>query len=664
MSAVDLGATAADTLSEADVLRHLGRLYRLQSDILIAQAERDADRVDAQFELAMTELGRLLDQPDILENPRFRELYRSLVTEYEKYYGVPSDSLGIQRGDIFELRADMFAALNDLDAPLLEDVMMPELEPIRTTIPMTMNRLVEQSIAYLLRSPEKHLYHWLSRAETYFPMIEQIFKEEGVPDELKYLAMVESGLNPRARSWAKAAGMWQFIAATGGAYGLQVTPWVDERMDPEKATRAAARHLKDLYQMYDEDWQIAIAGYNCSPRCIKRAIRQSGKADPTFWDIYPYLPSETRNYVPMFIAAALVTSNPDAFDVNIAAVKPGPRYAYDYVPVQGMVSLEALGELAGTDAATIRALNPELRRESLPPMDDPYYVRIPHGSADRFVTAYAELPEEARRSSTEYVVRRGDTLSKISKRYAVSVTALMHQNGLRSTKIRVGQRLVVPVSPYEGRAAVKLAGAEPISVQYDLHAARPVMAAEATPLPSTPVRRASSTSRSTTSTSSGSSSSSSETRVVYRVRRGDNLSTIARKYGVSVRDLQRWNSLSGSKIRSGQRLYLYPSGSGASAAPKQTVHTVRRGDNLTAIAKRYGVSVSNLRSWNGLSSSRIVPGQKLKLYASAPKTHTVRRGENLTTIARKYGVSVSSLRSWNGLSSSRIVPGQKLKVSG
>ena len=659
-----IAQTSEEAMSDPDVLRHLSQLYQLQSEILMAQSEGDADNVDAQFELAMTQLGDLLGQPGITENPRFRELYRSLVTEYEKYYDIPADSLAIQRGDVFELRADLFTALNDLDEPLLEDVALPKLEPVGTTIEMTMNRLVEQSIAFLLRSPENHLYHWLSRADTYFPMIEQIFKEEGVPDELKYLAMVESGINPRAASWAKAVGMWQFIAATGQAYGLQVNAWADERMDPEKATRAAAKHLKDLYQMYDKDWQIAIAGYNCSPRCIKRAIRQSGKANATFWDIFPYLPSETRNYVPMFIAAALVTSNPEAFNLNMDAVQPGPRYAYDYVPVQGMLSLETIAEAAGTDVRMIKALNPELRRETLPPTNDPYYVRIPHSAADRFVEAYAALPEDARRGAAEYVVKRGDTLSKIAKRYAVTVAALQHQNGLRSSKIKVGQRLTVPVPLHESRAAIQLTSTDPVSVQYGPRATRPIAAAAKIDLPeprtSTPVRKASTTSRSSGS-SNTSSSASSETRVVYTVRRGDNLSTIAREYGVSVRDLQGWNKLSSTRIRSGQRLYLYPGSGSAPAAP--TTYTVRRGDNLTAIAKKHGVTVSNLRSWNNLNGSRIVPGQKLKLHASAPTTHQVRRGENLTTIARKYGVTVSSLRNWNNLSGSRIVPGQKLKVS-
>ena len=652
----------AEAMNETDVLRHLGELYQLQSEILMAQSEGDA--VDAQFELAMTQLGDLLGQPGIMENPRFRELYRSLVTEYEKYYDIPADSLALQRGDIFSVRADLFAELNDLDKPLLEDVALPKLEPVGTTIEMTMNRLVEQSIAFLLRTPERNLYNWLSRADTYFPMIEQIFREEGVPDELKYLAMVESALLPRAQSWAQAVGMWQFTATTGRAYGLQVNAWADERMDPEKATRAAAKHLKDLYQFYDKDWQLAIAGYNCSPRCIKRAIRKSGKANATFWDIFPYLPSETRNYVPMFIAASLVASNPKAFNLNMDAVKPGPRYAYDYVPVEGMLSLETVAKAAGTDVQRIKTLNPELRRETLPPSDKAYHVRIPHGSADRFVAAYANLPEDERRGATEYVVKRGDTLSKIAKRYAVTVAALQHQNGLRSSKIKVGQRLTVPVPLHESRAAIKLTSADPVSIQYDLRATRPILAAAKIDLPepqtSTPVRRASTTSGSRRSSSSASSASSSETRVVYTVRRGDNLSTIARRYGVSVRDLQGWNKLRGTKIRSGQRLYLYPSGS-AALAP--TSYTVRRGDNLTAIAKKHGVSVSNLRSWNNLSGSKIVPGQKLKLHASAPKTHQVRRGENLTTIARKYNTSVSSIRNWNNLRGSKIVPGQKLKVS-
>ncbi|NNF59277.1 MAG: lytic transglycosylase domain-containing protein, partial [Rhodothermaceae bacterium] len=363
-----------------------------QSDLLIAQSQGDTTRAEGLLDVAMADLGTLMRQPGLMERPRIRELYRTLVTEHERYYG-PLDTLVLPYGDIFALRAEMFVVLNELEDPLLEDVIRPTITPVGTEVPMTMNRLVEQTISYLLKQPDRHVNHWLSRAETYFPMVERIFAEEGVPDELKYLAMIESGLNPRARSWAQAAGMWQFIAATGRAYGLQVNTWVDERRDPEKATRAAARHLRDLYDRYG-DWHIALSGYNCSPRCVKRAMNkaeaETGRK-ATFWSMYPYLPRETRNYVPMYIAAALVTSNPTAF--GLPPVTPGPRYAYHYVPVYGSLPLATIAALTGTDEATIRALNPELRRSSLPLSTDAYHLRIPMGTYEQFVEGYNALPD-------------------------------------------------------------------------------------------------------------------------------------------------------------------------------------------------------------------------------------------------------------------------------
>src|SRR5690606_8547032 len=186
-------------------------------------------------------------------------------------------------------------------------------------------------IAFLLRSPG-HVSRLRSRADTYFPMIERILAEEGVPDELKYLAMVESALNPRARSHAGAAGMWQFISATGRAYGLRAQSDVDDRLDPERATRAAARHLRDLHERFG-DWQLALAGYNCNPARIQREITRAearlGRR-ATFCDIYDHIPRETRGYVPMYIATALVLSNPEAFDLPPA--EPGPRYVFDTIP--------------------------------------------------------------------------------------------------------------------------------------------------------------------------------------------------------------------------------------------------------------------------------------------------------------------------------------------
>ncbi len=661
---------ATDTLTDAQILRRLSRLYRYQADILAAQVEDDSEHTEGLLELAMTELGTLSQQPGIMARPRYRELYRTLVTEYERYYGVSDTVLTIPHEDIFQLRADMFAALNTVNEPLLEDVMLPTLEPMPTTVPMTVNRLVERSIQFLLQERKVSVEKWRSRSDTYFPMIEQILAEEGVPDEMKYLAVIESTLNPRAASWAHAVGMWQFIAATGRSYGLEVNSWVDERMDPEKATRAAAKHLKDLYEMYNQDWHLAIAGYNCSPRCIRRAMRQSGKANPTYWDVYDYLPRETRNYVPMFIATALVMSNPGAFDLGPAP--KGPEYAYDLVPVQGMLSLDDVAEMAGTTTAMIKALNPELRRNILPPTNGAYMLRIPLGSYDRFAAAFETLPDSKKRGVDSYTVRRGDSLGKIATQFGVSVAMLKEANGLGSNTIHPGQHLIVPVARMN--SDVSLADAQPLSVQYGarrirpLAPAQPLAVATATPETSTPVRTASASGPSVAPAeaepAAAEAPKTTETRIVYQVRRGDSLSKIAAKYGVSVSDIRQWNNIRGSRINSGQRLYLYTSNT--PAEPERVVYRVKRGDNLTAIANQYGVSVASIRSWNNLRSNTIQPGQRLTIHPgqSAPSyvTHTVRRGESLGKIASRYGVSVTNLKRWNDLRRNTIHPGQRLKV--
>jgi len=671
----DLGSPA-DTLTEAQILRRLSRLYQHQADILTAQADGDVEHTEGLLDLAMIEVGVLMQQEGITERPRFRELYRTIVTEYERYYGVSDTALYMPHGSVYELRADIFAAMDEVEEPLLEDVTLPPLPPMITAVPMTQNRIVEQTINYFLQKKQDVLERWMARADTYFPMIEQIFREEGVPDELKYLAMVESGLNPRARSWARAVGMWQFINATGSAYGLQVNSWVDERMDPEKSTRAAARHLKDLYAMYGNNWHVALAGYNCSPRCIKRAISRAGGTmdnPPSYWEMYPYLPRETRGYVPQFIAFALIMSNPSAF--GLTDVPPGPRYAYDYVPVEGMLSLDDVARMVGTDEATIKALNPELRRETLPPSRSAYMLRVPYGSYAQFAAAFENLPDNAKRPVGEYVVRRGDSLGKIATQHGVSVEALRSSNDLRGSTIHPGQRLVVPVAGYSG--TVSLADARPISVEYHTRTIRPIqpegtLAVNTQPTPIVRTAEVATTPRSTATTpssgpsqpeTSSAASSQNETRVVYQVRRGDSLSKIAEKYGVGVSDIQGWNNLRSTRIKSGQRLTIYPTDK---AQPESLVYTVRRGDNLTEIGKKYNVSVGSIKQWNSLRNSRITIGQRLTIHPgqTAPRytVYKVRRGDSLGKIATKYGKSVSKLKEWNSLRSNTIHPGQRLKI--
>jgi membrane-bound lytic murein transglycosylase D len=345
-------------------------------------------------------------------------------------------------------------------------------------VPLTLNRPVKETISFLLDHKQQYLYPWLRRASTYFPMIEQIFAEEGVPDELKYLALAESGLDPHAQSRAQAAGIWQFVARTGRQYGLTVDPWVDERLDPEKSTRAAARHLKDLYDKFG-DWQLALAGYNCDPGVVEYHARQyrkrTGRA-PSFWDIYDDLPEETRNYVPLFTATAIITSNPTTFDLK--RVQAAPRYAFDYVPVEVALRMDQLARLAEVEPNQVRALNPELRSDRLPPSNAPYYVRLPYGTYSTFASNYAALPEEERPEPLQHVLQSGETPGEVARHYHVDRTDLLTVNETSyPVTMTAGKAIAIPEKTYEGNARVaQSAEHEPIRVQYGSRAVRSLTA--------------------------------------------------------------------------------------------------------------------------------------------------------------------------------------------
>jgi len=258
-----------------------------------------------------------------------------------------------------------------------------------------------------------------------------------------------------------------------------VNPWVDERLDPEKSTRAAARHLRDLYEMFG-DWQLALAGYNCNPLVVRRAVRKARQRldrEPTFWDIYDDIPEETRNYVPTFIAAALIVSNPAKFDLR--RVDPGPRYTFDYVPVQGALTLGTVAELANVDAASVQALNPELRRDRFPPSREPYYIRLPYGTYQTFLQNYEALPDRKKAETVVHTVRPGETVGRIAQRYGVRWQSILEVNEMASGNIEVGQELTIPPVSYRGnRALMATAEGEPMRVRYGARFTRPITSPE------------------------------------------------------------------------------------------------------------------------------------------------------------------------------------------
>ncbi|MFN3595889.1 MAG: LysM peptidoglycan-binding domain-containing protein [Rubricoccaceae bacterium] len=612
-SAFAAPAAPQDSLSDEQLALRIAHLYSRQAELLQAEAAGQTERYEHLLESLVADLQLLAQQPGAMSRARFREVYSSVLTEYEQYY----DRAAMDRGEVYAFRAAALRALFDETTPLLENVPLPDfhrdMARLGTAVPLEVNERIERSIRFLL-SRGGHVATLRARADTYFPMIERILAEEGVPDEMKYLAMVESALNPIARSHAGAAGLWQFIPATGGAYGLQVNNVLDDRLDPEKATRAAARHLRDLYDRFG-DWHLAMAGYNMNPNRVARYVREfedrTGRR-ATYWDIYSRIPQETQGYVPMFIATALVLSNPDAY--GLPAPAPGPRYVFDRVPVAGGTSLAQVARAIGVTEEALRALNPSLRAGRVPDVRTPWMLRVPAGTYGQFAEAL-----DAFAPPTAGGLRLAAETVNYGPRANRPLTPLTPSEALLAASGRPPARPAARPAPRQNAPArtpepprelarpsvaeappVTLAAAEPEAPAAE--AALPVRQVADT-RPATPTRRAAAPAQPTT----------------HVVQRGENLTQIAARYGLSVQQLAQWNGLdNASQIRAGQRLALRDTGRrapvrAAAPTPRVQTHTVARGENLTQIARRYGVTVGDIQRWNNLSGSSIRAGQQLRI---------------------------------------------------
>lgn len=384
----------------------------------------------------------------------------------------------------------------------------------------------------------------LSRATQYLPMARQIFQEEGVPQDLVYLALIESGFKNTARSRAKAVGMWQFIRSTGRMYGLNGNAWVEERSDPVKSCRASARYLRDLYEA-SGDWYLALAGYNAGPGTTQRAA--VGLKSKNYWDMVRsgYLRNETKQYVPKLLAAILVGRFPERYGLNIIQMAP---YAYETVEVDKMTSLSVLARYAETDANMLKELNPELLRATTPP--GRYALRVPPGASQITYRALARIPAGQRLDFTSYVIRKGDTLSKVAARFKVTQADLLEANNMKASQFRAGRRIQVPppasvaIDARDLKPLSKTTQAliqQPLAALPDIKpspAAEPVEAPTPQPKPAeppaaVPVKRA-----------------------THVVKRGETLFSIAERYGISVSDLRKWNKVKRNHIEIGQVLKL------------------------------------------------------------------------------------------------------------
>ncbi len=500
----------------------------------------------------------------------------------------------------------------------------------KTPLRLTYNSHVKGFIRLYSVDKRKLTAKILGLTETYFPLFEEKLRKYNIPSELKYLAIVESALNPAAVSRANAKGLWQFIYGTGKIYGLESSAFVEDRFDPEKATIAACRHMRDLYNMYG-DWFLVLAAYNSGAGNVNKAIRRSGGARD-YWAIWPHLPSETRGYVPAFIAVTYIMNYHR--EHNIRPIEPVFLHEdIGTVKVSDVVAFDQVSEVIGVSVEDLQFLNPQFKLNLVPAgPGNHYYLRLPKKYLGKFSRKEKEIYAHKTRQGLDgaallakarevkafspkkqkqniHVVRRGETLASIARVYRCYVSQLVRWNGLKSSRIYPGQKL-------------KVFGV------------------------------------------SGSSATRASSLAYHKVGRGESLGLIAKKYGVSVSKLVSWNNLGRKRtIYPGQKLKVYGAASKVSSSARQRYHKVRRGESLGLIAKKYGVSVGRLVAWNNLGRKRtIFPGQKLRLFA-ATKIHKVKRGESLGLIAKKYGVSVSKLVAWNKLGRKRtIYPGQKLEI--
>ncbi len=374
-------------------------------------------------------------------------------------------------------------------------------------IPMILNDSVENHLEYFKTRGREVFQRWLDRSARYIPVMKDIFKEKNLPEDLVYVAMIESGFNPYAVSWAKAVGPWQFMPATGKLYGLKIDWWIDERKDPIKSTQAAAEHLKDLHNLFGS-WPLALASYNAGAGKVQRAVLRTRSDD--FWDLKAsrYIRKETKNYVPKFMAATIIAKNPEAYGFILTNYEP---FKFDEVTIEESTDLRLIARCAESTYEEIKELNPELRRWVTPPHFDKYVLRIPPGKKDAFLANFAAVPPEQKIRWERHEVRKGETLASLSKQYNTTPEAIRDINGLPKNRITPGKHLLIPLDLNAKTQDTSYLSPEQNSRQQE---------------------------------------------ILYRVRRGETLVKIARKHNVSVADIKEWNKGISRTLRAGQKIKL------------------------------------------------------------------------------------------------------------
>jgi membrane-bound lytic murein transglycosylase D len=566
---------------------------------------------------------------------------------------------------------------------------------------------LENIVKSWLKNRKHSFERLMAISEYYFPMFEEALARQNVPLEIKYLAVVESALNPEAVSRVGATGLWQFMYQTGKQYNLHIDSYVDERSDPLKASDAAAQYMANMYKIFG-DWDLVLASYNSGPGNVAKAIRRSG-GQQNYWNIRKFLPNETAGYVPAFLATLYIYEYHKEHGIvpQRALVK---HFQTDTIMVKRQLSFKQISDLLDIPVAQLKMLNPSFNKSVVPYYyDKQHFLRLPQDKIALFTSnedkiyAYAAHEESLREkpgsqlayrrtavdslytdstrtvSRTKYhKVRRGDNLSEIANRYDVSIAQIKKWNKLKTNKAPLGRNL-------------KIVTTETIAYKVKKKEPKPSVEEKSTAVASVDLKAAKEATKklaaSTTGENSSTVASGDSAPDYYTVEAGDNLYGIAKKFNVSVKDIKQWNNFDDDNLLMGTRIKILGGTTAETAVAEKEVktieYTVKKGDFLGIIAKKNHVALEDLREWNNLEDNNVSVGQKLivgkievneavatkgkdKVSKKAANEHYyVKKGDSLFSIAKKYpGITVSDIKRWNGIKNENIKPGMKLKING
>jgi membrane-bound lytic murein transglycosylase D len=527
--------------------------------------EGHLDAAKASFDKAFNLL--LSSSLDLHSDPRLEQEFDRVL---EGVNGLELQA--VQQGDAFTEQKSEPAPIDEANEvtfpvdPSIKAKAAAEVQATHSDLPLMLTDPVVSYINYFSTRGRGTLEHALERSGRYQAMIQRILKEEGVPQDLIYLAQAESGFHPQALSRAGARGIWQFMASRAQGYGLERSWWVDDRQDPEKATRAAARHLRDLYSEFG-DWYLAMAAYNSGPGTVQSAVKRTGYAD--FWELYKrnVLPKETRNYVPIIVAVTIMAKNPGQYGLDtIVPEKPVP---YDSVKINYPVDLRLVADCVDASPETLQDLNPNLLRLTTP-KDQVFELHLPQGTKDQFTTAIAAIPTDMRVWWRFHKVNASDTLVSVAHAYRTTPRAIAQVNNLDvDENLQADSKLIIPIAP--GRQ-----------------------------------------------TNGDSGTNYSRRATVYKVRKSDTVESVADNFGVSPLMVRRWNHLKGNGLSGRRILYVHLPITPSFKEPGRTVtapkhkrnsnlaqasqipvrHKVKPGETLYSIATSYKTTVTALKENN------------------------------------------------------------------